>query len=398
MATSVKFNVDTGQVYSETVIRAPTRQQTLWQYHVSGLPAERRRSTLGPPTLLSLALFQLVRNLDDLTPDVLRNVPGLLGEMIWKRLESSGLKSFYLWKTFASAYPDSEVPSIRYHSHRIQSVEAPLVNYLQPAMSPDWMTCLSIETCQVRTVELVNLSGCKNLEALYLMAYTADDDHHQQEHLLRSWNRVGQDEQVFPALRILILCGFAGLNARNLEFLATFPALQYFAQEHPGRYLPSMEGSNDDISVRGVTFRHIAGPIRSDPRLIYGLVCERGEMSMDDGEESTLSPARPTLHLQLGSFLRRDDALLRTPPRRLQLYQREKTTLVVDETVPRGTEMETKGDADADTATSTASVYPRPPSSANANKKRKENGRASIRSSKRRPMEDMLRGFESRGG
>ncbi len=89
MTTSVKFNVDTGQVYSETVVEAPKKQHKLWQYHVSGLPPDRQRPPVGPPSLLSLTLFQLVQHADDLTVDTLRSIPESIGEMIWKRLESS---------------------------------------------------------------------------------------------------------------------------------------------------------------------------------------------------------------------------------------------------------------------------------------------------------------------
>ncbi len=293
---------------------------------------------------------------------------------------------------FATAYPESEVPSIRYHSHRIEQIRGPLVDYIEPAMSVsvanDWMTCLSLEMTAFRTVELVNLSGLKNLEALHLMAYgTTPDD--QQEHLLRYWNRIGPDEQVFPALRILILRGWREISRQNLRFLAAFRALQFFAQDDC-----TVRRPEDDIRVRGVTYRHVATHSCSGPRLIRELVQQRGVTSKDGDAESS-SPARPSLHLQLGVLLRSDDAVVwRNPPPNLQLYQREKKTVVAVGETPRG--VETQAEADADTGTSAAPVSIRPPPpSSHAKKRRKEDvKKTSVRSSKRLQLEDILGGFQ----
>lgn len=83
-----KFDDQTGQMFTETTVVMPAQSDINWPYRTDlvalPIPAKRRR---GTRSLVAVALETVVRNVSDLTVDVLESVPRRLLQQVWEQVK-----------------------------------------------------------------------------------------------------------------------------------------------------------------------------------------------------------------------------------------------------------------------------------------------------------------------
>lgn len=87
--SKIKFDVDSGQVYTEVTCRAgPMSADWVWKTQESTKGARRFRS-IGPgcASLENMAIRSVVANSSSLTAEVMQDIPWLIAQKIWFRIK-----------------------------------------------------------------------------------------------------------------------------------------------------------------------------------------------------------------------------------------------------------------------------------------------------------------------
>lgn len=125
----------------------------------------------------------------------------------------------------------SPKPSPRFFHHIQLTTANDLTTYiapLQPSGSLDFLSHIRIAgPCQIKTEELLQLTGLKNLGVLEIMepADEASPFPRVSDRILRSWS---EEKDVFPKLVILKIHALYGFSENSLRYLNKFPALTLF--------------------------------------------------------------------------------------------------------------------------------------------------------------------------
>ncbi|KAF8866211.1 hypothetical protein BDZ45DRAFT_735500 [Acephala macrosclerotiorum] len=226
-----KFDDQTGQMFTETTVAMPAQSDINWPYRagLAALPisAERRR---GTRSLVAVALETIVRNVTDLTVDVLEPLPGRLLQQVWEQIKQRQAIGFHTWRVFSALLREEDKTlRMRRYREQLQTPKSPLQYYAKPLTSTsfEFLAYLGITTT-FTIPDLVRLSELKNLVALEIVNEDAQFQHSVSDRLLRTWSSAAENEASFQVLRILKLWNFKEVTNVSLGYLNFFPALAVY--------------------------------------------------------------------------------------------------------------------------------------------------------------------------
>ncbi|KAI9834251.1 MAG: hypothetical protein M1819_003089 [Sarea resinae] len=240
-----RYDEHSGQVFSEVTSSVPRARDRNWEFQTRGaaprLGVPRGRKDSGADKLESMAMRCLLRNLANLTPEVLKFVPWSMGERILAAIRRAELISLHTWKLFTLAYPVQEAISFY---DRTQSVPIPLLaldNYVTAATSKSfgWITFLAISDVSFPRPELVNLSKLTNLGVVEICSSPPPPRSPESagcnvdDAVIRAWGRSASESGALPKLQTVILRNQRGMTFKSLRYLRQIPSLKYLVVTGP---------------------------------------------------------------------------------------------------------------------------------------------------------------------
>ena len=84
------YDTESGQVYTETRIRAPKKQKLCWnkEYKTPSLVKRRHANKDGAASLFDMAKAKVVREMRNLTASHLDGIPSAVGRKLWDEVEN----------------------------------------------------------------------------------------------------------------------------------------------------------------------------------------------------------------------------------------------------------------------------------------------------------------------
>jgi hypothetical protein len=89
-ARGTTYDVETGQVYTESTVRAPKKQMTNWinAYKTPSLVKRRHANREGAASLFDMARAKVAREMRNLTANHLEVIPFSIGKKLWDEVEN----------------------------------------------------------------------------------------------------------------------------------------------------------------------------------------------------------------------------------------------------------------------------------------------------------------------
>ncbi|PLB46853.1 hypothetical protein P170DRAFT_511527 [Aspergillus steynii IBT 23096] len=242
MASMLRIDRRSGQAYVEREMKPLNPNGPSWVHETPYLPEGwESTSTVGAPTLKHAAMRQTLSNQRRLVPELFANVPWQIASYLWDCLGRSRKRTLYIWKVFATAYPQQFSLVAQYRSMKIGGLKLPLRDYLAMMKSDDmhWRVTLTLRVSCPSVPELVEISDVRNLVALDVItpagAGLVSDDPETpdlqvtalNDRIVRTWSELAQTTGAFAHLRILRLFYQDDLSKVVLRYLARIPALQF---------------------------------------------------------------------------------------------------------------------------------------------------------------------------
>ncbi|KUJ14752.1 uncharacterized protein LY89DRAFT_735829 [Mollisia scopiformis] len=190
----------------------------------------RSRSIKGTRSLATTALAAILTRIDELSVDLLMDMPAVLLQGIWQEIKNRQLVSFHVWRVFSVLLKkDDATLRILRHRDQITKPKSPLRFYTTPLTSEsfEFLTYLSITTT-FAIPELVKLSAVKNLVALEIVSKDKNSEHCVSDRVIRAWSFAANSEGAFQVLRILKLWKHLNVTNVSLAYLNSFPSLAVF--------------------------------------------------------------------------------------------------------------------------------------------------------------------------
>lgn len=142
----------------------------------------------------------------------------------------------YMWKVFATAYPNEFREISQYRSMKIGFPMMSVQDYLGLVNDDcvNWGVNLFLSTIYARTPDLVGISHIKNLVALDIFTplHPSLDSLEESgasvtlnDRIIRTWCELSWSSGAFKYLRVLRLCHQDDLSSCLFEYLAAFPCL-----------------------------------------------------------------------------------------------------------------------------------------------------------------------------
>ncbi|KAE8450068.1 hypothetical protein EG329_007208 [Mollisiaceae sp. DMI_Dod_QoI] len=273
-AENHKFDEQTGQVYTEITISVPKAEDRDWPHQLRPvrdladyeLPPEsddivgratrardvirvlersnhvleqtrlallasvRAPGEIGARSLVGVAIETILRNIADLTVDVLETLPIQLTRRVWEEIKKRQMLSLHSWQVFSTVLrQEDDTLRLRRYRQQINEPKSPLHIYVDPLTSKsfEFLTFLSITTV-FAVPELVKLSKLKNLCALEIVNEEGPTHRGVSDRIIRAWSIAAGSEGAFQVLRILKLWKHAEVTNVSLGYLNLFPALAFY--------------------------------------------------------------------------------------------------------------------------------------------------------------------------
>ncbi|KAI9045774.1 uncharacterized protein KD926_007077 [Aspergillus affinis] len=324
MASIFRLDRRSGQTYFETEMTPIHPHGPAWVHETPYLPEGwESTSRVGAPTLKHSAMIQTLSNQRNLVPGLFVNVPWPIASYLWDCLGRSRKRTLYMWKVFATAYPEEFARVAHYRSMKIGGLRLSLRDYLGMAKSETlkWRAVLTLGSLFATIPELVEISDVRNLVALEVATQTqvgairladgpdADIEETQgtalNDRIVRTWSERARTTGALAHLRVLRVYYQADLSRAALRYLAQLPALRFIVAYECSGLLGCMREGEVVDGWEKSSF---------EPFLSKDLYSSyQASLSGDvDSEPSTVGPNCPVLDFQLGG---RMDALPLTSAR-----------------------------------------------------------------------------------
>lgn len=220
------FDRDSGLTYQETFLSCREKDEDDLVYvnkrgHGRGRP-KSECSIKGTRTLYSMAMLSILRNLDDLYPNLLKGYPEPILERIWKAISLKGLGGLRMWKLFASSgAARSLVRTV------VKRPRGYYDNAIMQSCNIDcaWLTNLTLDAISLTMPQYVQLSSLPNLNSLAILSGPRKDTGFS-DRVLRAWASDAQNGS-FNKLRHILVSGHQCVTEHALKYLS-FPMLDLF--------------------------------------------------------------------------------------------------------------------------------------------------------------------------
>ncbi|KAL1961215.1 hypothetical protein VTO42DRAFT_3161 [Malbranchea cinnamomea] len=233
-----KYDKDSGQVYFELTVRqhayASVAPGPAWAHESPFLPSKcTKPSGKDAPSLKNMAMRALLADQRRLSVAHLESLTWPLAKYLWKYLCYSERDTLYMWKLYATAFPQQFLELSPYHSFTPPFKVMPTRDYFNLISSDDlcWSTLLSISTGFLSLSELVDVARVTNLAALEISSSSqlgADEEPSPTvltDRVLRNWGELADTGGAFKQLRLLVLRSHAEVTDRLFSYLDHFPSL-----------------------------------------------------------------------------------------------------------------------------------------------------------------------------
>ncbi|KAK5072827.1 hypothetical protein LTR64_000765 [Lithohypha guttulata] len=230
---TTSYDHESGVAYDELEISG-SRGAGNWisEYRSPGLVHARAKPNdqQGARSLSAMVINRIRSLSQDLTTEALRSLPWALGETIWKRIQEDRAQSFYIWRTFASAYSHDFASKANRYMLDLRTPSLKLTDYYRglDSMELDWLTCLRLSPKQIGVPDLVAVSTISNLTVLDLsdgQLYIDNRESTFDQRVLRVWSDLARTGKAFRNLRVLLLGWQEKIDVWLFELLKTFPRL-----------------------------------------------------------------------------------------------------------------------------------------------------------------------------
>ncbi|KAE8148153.1 hypothetical protein BDV25DRAFT_158857 [Aspergillus avenaceus] len=299
----------TGQTYSETTsARASVFSKgPSWVHETPFLTRGwEETNEFGSPSLKHSAMRQTLSDQRNLVPQLFENVPWRIAAYLWDCLGRSRKRTFYMWKVFATAYPDEFRQIAQHRSMKIEGPRLPMRDYLEMVKSENlrWRTVLTIVNSHARVPEMVDVSSVRNLVALEVSTPPQINSCEDLEtpmaalsdRIVRTWSELAEGSGGFAHVRVLKLC-HQDLSEVALRYLRALPSLQVILV-HDCQGIHSVATSASGAA--GWEYRRLPG--EEGPPTLYELY--QTSLTDQNKAEPTLDRDSPILDFQIGQASR----------------------------------------------------------------------------------------------
>ncbi|KAL4896500.1 hypothetical protein BDV59DRAFT_170801 [Aspergillus ambiguus] len=231
-----------------SVIKTRPRNGPSWVHETPYLPPGWEEcSPQGASSLRHIAMRRVLSDQRVLTASLFETVPWRIASYLWDCLGQSGKRTLYMWKVFATVYPD-EFPACE--KRWTMTIEGPLLSmpqYLSMVRSDAlrWWTVLTLAASFARVPDMVGVAEVRNLVALEVATPTtppkapvpasvampeeAEMDTPMtavSDRIVRAWAELAQTEGAFAHLRVMRFTNQTEITSAALRYLKDFPALR----------------------------------------------------------------------------------------------------------------------------------------------------------------------------
>jgi hypothetical protein len=243
------FDEATGHIYTETTARILSSRDRPWNQITKVIRSYAFHGTdkPGSRSLIDVAIEQIMFNIENITFELLEELPRHLLHRIWDKLYQR-LRSYHsqystltidscnislkTWTLFARLLRNeiSVAKDFIFYERRFATSQQPLSVFTKPLVSASFNFITSLCIGQpVPVAELLRISQIRNIGILEI----ADKNNGTLEsgvtdRLMRGWRHSAITENAFPVLRILKLNGHDSLTEKSLDYINAFPALELF--------------------------------------------------------------------------------------------------------------------------------------------------------------------------
>jgi hypothetical protein len=226
------------------------------------LSLERYRNSEGTDSLSEMVTRLILRNLRSLTPEHFANVPWVLAERLWRRIQTkfvflplpndsrvdrkfSDLVSVGIWTAFVKAYHQDllnhanpqRISSLLSYSNNARlpcTINNPslqgrsLLSNLPHITAPnlEWITVLTLFDLPMSRHDWAKLCGLRNMGSLYVQNSGHPISGCLDDLVIRSWAEAARTEGAFPMLQLVMLVNQYQMTFGVLKDLSSFPRLR----------------------------------------------------------------------------------------------------------------------------------------------------------------------------
>ncbi|KAK2744403.1 hypothetical protein FQN57_004300 [Myotisia sp. PD_48] len=334
-----KCDHDSGQVFIEEVIETNSTSQLLgsqWILDSPFLPPGwEAMSMKGAHSLKHMAMRGLLSDQRGLTVNHFMETPWPLAKYLWD-YEYSRRKSLYIWKIFATVYPQ-ELNEIQHrYTVLLNPEKGTIVDYLKllPCDTLEWAVTLKVSTEFLQQYHLHHVANIRNLIGLEIKsAAFGTSAVTMSDHVIRDWGELSRTGRGFKHLRVLVLRTQNRVSDRIFPLLDGFQSLGFLVV----RNCPQLSSKfalrcairngwePQEKFLQERRLDELIDELHSDPDMgpVYS--------NLDSEQGSPVSQSTPLLECILTQSVHDDSRLLYTIYKRLPAVRRPKRPAPYDD-------------------------------------------------------------------
>lgn len=240
------FDRESGQIYNETFTAVIKKDEDHLVYiDKPGHARERPKnhpSRKGTRTLYRMAMLKILRSLDELYPDLLKEYPLPILEYIWKAINKEGLAGLRMWKLFAPVHMTD-----RRLEKRPQSTFDHAIGQ-GSSIDCSWLTDLTLDGLALTMAEYVHVSSMPNLTSLAVVARSKQDTGFS-DRVIRAWASDAKTGSL-ERLQHMFVGGHRYVTEQSLAHLDSFKVLDIICAHNCGFYEFSSANTKEGASSR----------------------------------------------------------------------------------------------------------------------------------------------------
>lgn len=227
---SQNYDPDSGQVYTETIMRRDCSDRTPWEFQCRAEMAKLTSTRLqtGVRSLKDLCMEKLIDHANKLLPETLQNLPDTIAMKIWAAMRREWRESFHVWTAFINA--GFKAPNFK-HALQIKHLRrVPLVDTFIKLSSGScaWMVDLTLSNVSLSAGELKEISRLVNLQNLHIQYRCEGEGQDLDNRIVNVWSTRAQIENAFAHLEQLSIFNAPYITSDVFEHLSGFPVLFTF--------------------------------------------------------------------------------------------------------------------------------------------------------------------------